>query len=108
MRFLPFNEGIAPPSKKKRDHAATVDERGLTWDPVRRSGKHASVRRRVLEAYGDTCHLCGKPGAKSMDHVIPRSQGGKYSLSNLRPSHAVCNQDRGVMPVEEARALMRK
>lgn len=71
-------------------------------------GQREKVRQKVLARHGDICHLCGKPGAKSMDHIVPRCQGGRFKPSNLLPAHAVCNQDRGLMPVEEARALMRK
>ena len=49
----------------------------------------------VLAAYGDTCHLCGKPGATTRDHLIPYSLGGTDELTNLRPAHRRCNSKRG-------------
>lgn len=57
------------------------------------------LRRATLEAYGTTCHLCGRPGADSADHLIPRSLGGPDTLENLRPAHLACNQSRGTAPV---------
>ncbi|MFW9221544.1 HNH endonuclease [Corynebacterium striatum] len=51
----------------------------------------------VLSEYGDTCHLCGRAGATTIDHVIPVAAGGDYSLENLRPAHASCNSSRGAM-----------
>lgn len=54
--------------------------------------------RRLVEAtlarYGTVCHLCGRPGATTADHVIPRSAGGDDSIENLRPAHARCNSSR--------------
>ncbi|KKO87262.1 HNH endonuclease [Corynebacterium ulcerans] len=55
----------------------------------------ARIRKQVLETYGDICHLCGRPGADSADHIIPRSRGGKDELDNLRPAHGRCNSSRG-------------
>lgn len=49
----------------------------------------------VLAEYGDTCHLCGKPGATTIDHIIPVCLGGDNSLENLRPAHRSCNSSRG-------------
>lgn len=64
----------------------------------------------VLEAYGTDCHLCGKgidlkaPRTASIkgyefglqvDHVIPLVKGGSDNLSNVRPSHALCNMRKG-------------
>ncbi|ANA87604.1 polynucleotide kinase [Gordonia phage Jeanie] len=55
----------------------------------------ARLRAATLEAYGTTCHLCGRPGADSADHLIPRALGGPDTLDNLRPAHLACNQRRG-------------
>ena len=52
-------------------------------------------KKKVLNYYGDTCHLCGKPGADTADHIIPRSRGGDNSLENQRPAHRSCNSSRG-------------
>lgn len=56
----------------------------------------AGKRARVLARDGYVCHLCGLPGADSVDHIIPRSRGGSDDESNLRAAHAVCNNRRGV------------
>ena len=56
-------------------------------------GRHAqTLRTRVLRA-SDVCHICGQPGADSVDHVIPRARGGTDDPSNLRPAHMFpCNR----------------
>lgn len=62
----------------------------------------------VLETYGDTCRLCGLPGANSADHIVPKSVAPEltWEISNLRPAHKRCNEIRGARdmpyPVETA------
>lgn len=66
------------------------------------SGRYArEVCARVFAAYGWTCHLCGRPGATTADHLIPRSKGGSDALANLRPAHTSCNSARGDMDLPE-------
>jgi 5-methylcytosine-specific restriction endonuclease McrA len=52
----------------------------------------------VLRTQGTTCWLCGRGGASTCDHVVPRSRGGDDALSNLRPSCQPCNSRRGNGP----------
>jgi len=55
----------------------------------------------VLRTYGDVCHLCGRPGSTSADHVIPRSKGGAvWDVANARPSHHKCNLRRGAQDLD--------
>lgn len=50
------------------------------------------IRDRILNA-SDVCYICGKPGADSVDHVIPKARGGTDDPSNLRPAHLhPCNR----------------
>lgn len=61
-----------------------------------RSGRASlAITRQVIAVYGDTCHLCGRPGATTRDHIIPYSHGGTDDLANLRPAHRSCNSRRG-------------
>ena len=64
------------------------------------NGRHV---RRVLDAvlatHGDTCVHCGLPGARSVEHVVPRSYCGLDTLDNCRPAHLVCNLSRGTKPM---------
>lgn len=74
---------------------------GLLADPAAPPEKWGGRKaqqyvRLTLAEYGTVCWLCGLPGAKSADHVIPRSRGGAvYSLLNLGPTHKRCNESRG-------------
>lgn len=40
---------------------------------------------------GPLCWICEKPGADTIDHVIPLSKGGGNDPGNLRPAHRACN-----------------
>lgn len=41
------------------------------------------------------CHLCHRPGATTVDHLLPVVLGGVTTLGNLRPAHHGCNSGRG-------------
>jgi endonuclease I len=47
------------------------------------------------------CYLCGQPiepGQEwNLDHMHPKSKGGKSDSGNLRPTHVTCNTARGNM-----------
>lgn len=58
---------------------------------------------------GGLCQLCFRPidfslagtnhrMAPSVDHIIPKSKGGKGTRDNLRLAHACCNGKRGNGP----------
>jgi len=57
------------------------------------------IARAVLAEHGDSCVHCGRHGARSVEHVVPRSYGGLDTLTNCRPAHLLCNQERGVRPM---------
>lgn len=57
------------------------------------TGRQRTERNRRLLAQNDVCYICGKPGADSIDHVIPLAKGGRDVISNLRPAHQnPCNR----------------
>lgn len=51
------------------------------------------------------CYLCGAPilsGQKwNLDHIYPKSNGGKTTPSNLRPTHYECNSAKGNMTIQQ-------
>lgn len=82
-----------------------------------------SLRKQVVETYGATCYLCGCNVAPvfliarvkkvsrglvifeadgrmqelpllTLDHLVPRSKGGKNTLENLRPCCNRCNVEK--------------
>lgn len=53
------------------------------------------TRRLVVARDNGICHLCGLPGAKSADHVIPHAMGGTDGMENLRAAHRNCNEKKG-------------
>jgi len=46
---------------------------------------------------GGVCWLCRTPCSwpATLDHVIPKSKGGKFVFMNLRLTHSDCNRRRG-------------
>lgn len=69
-------------------------------------GKFTSYRRLLpdlLELYGNFCFYCGNPieGTPDIDHVKPRSKGGKNALKNLRISCPSCNRSKGAKSLNE-------
>lgn len=65
--------------------------------------------RQLAEREGWVCHLCDEPIdpdatgplRATLDHLIPKSAGGGWQLSNLKLAHSQCNQDRGAKPLAE-------
>jgi len=55
----------------------------------------------VFAAYGRVCHLCGRDGADTVDHLVPTSvdPAGRWDVGNGRPAHRSCNSARGDSPV---------
>lgn len=57
-----------------------------------------SLRYRVIKESGGRCALCGatkKERPLDVDHIIPRSKGGKTEYENLQVLCSLCNQEKG-------------
>lgn len=62
-------------------------------------------RKKVFEADGYRCHLCGKktdpskaaphPKAPTLDHIVPLADGGRHERTNCRTAHFLCNSRKG-------------
>ncbi len=69
---------------------------------TRKSGGQNSNRKRKLKLElldrGDKCSICGlpvEPKEATLDHVVPRSKGGRGTKDNLKLAHYECNQLKG-------------
>lgn len=82
--------------------------RGHRWE---------AFTRMVVGYYGGLCHLCDHGGARQADHIILTAERPDlaWDLNNCRPAHGApgnrcpvcglhCNQIRGALSVERARA----
>jgi 5-methylcytosine-specific restriction endonuclease McrA len=69
-------------------------------------------RRNIFERDSNTCQYCGRRFSKSdltLDHVVPRSRGGRDSWENLVLACVNCNVRKGNRTPEEAQIrLVRK
>ena len=75
------------------------------------AARRRKIRAALVETQGMTCPCCGIemvepkssaiPGARDIrdaciDHIVPLSHGGKYTLSNLRLVCRACNEEHGL------------
>ena len=58
-----------------------------------------ALTRECLAYWGTVCHLCGRPGATTADHLVPRHLHGSDAPGNLRPAHLRCNSRRQDSPL---------
>ncbi len=68
------------------------------------------TKRNILRRDGYTCQYCGRKGNDmTVDHVIPRSQGGEDSWENLVCACTSCNSKKGERtPSQAGMPLLRK
>lgn len=72
---------------------------------IRGRKERPRIIRALYRRDGPDCALCGgwidpeappnSKGRLSIDHIVPRSEGGGNRLENLRLAHADCNNYRG-------------
>jgi len=68
-------------------------------------------RTNILARDNFECQYCARPltpKEATLDHVNPRSQGGKTTWENIVCSCASCNRKKGGRTPHEARMLLRK
>lgn len=54
-----------------------------------------ATRRRIFKRDGHECQYCGSKRNLTIDHVIPRSKGGKNTWSNMVTCCSRCNGYKG-------------
>lgn len=85
--------------------------------PVPATGlsKGEATRRKLIARDGDGCWFCGTALGDdcTLEHLVPKSKGGKNSLANYALAHRKCNEAAADMPLvgkialrEQMRAAM--
>ncbi len=68
-----------------------------------RRGELPLTKRNILRRDGHTCQYCGAKGeVMTVDHIVPRSQGGKDDWENLVCACFSCNHLKGERTPEQA------
>ena len=71
-----------------------------------RQGRSSTKRSRILMRDRFRCQYCGARGngfELTIDHIVPRSRGGRTSPDNLCAACFACNQRKGDRTPDEAR-----
>jgi 5-methylcytosine-specific restriction endonuclease McrA len=67
------------------------------------------TRREVFIRDGYACQYCGaRTKDLTIDHVVPRSRGGKHTWENLVSACRACNHRKGGKSPEDARMVLRR
>ncbi|MEL6670656.1 MAG: HNH endonuclease [Bacteroidota bacterium] len=69
--------------------------------------KVSLTRHNVMKRDGFQCQYCGSRDRLTLDHVIPRAQGGRTSWTNLVVACQPCNSEKGDRLPEEAGMSLR-
>jgi 5-methylcytosine-specific restriction endonuclease McrA len=67
----------------------------------------AVTRREVLRRDRHTCQYCGSTRQLTIDHVIPRSKGGKHTWDNVVAACDRCNSHKGDRLPQQAGMVLR-
>lgn len=80
----------------------------LTFASSERLWKVPPVNRReVLRRDKQTCQYCGSTKQLTLDHIMPRSRGGKHSWDNVVTACQGCNSLKGDRTPAEAKMPLR-
>jgi 5-methylcytosine-specific restriction endonuclease McrA len=82
----------------------------LPWPSIVRLKRYANVpykrvmlsRKNVLKRDQNTCQYCGAQANLTIDHVVPKSRGGRDTWENLVAACVTCNNQKGDSTPEEA------
>ena len=99
------NQAFCTGECRKWHSAAVKQER----DRTHFNQKTPAFKRRIYFKTDGRCGICRElidlalkyphPKSFSIDHIVPRSQNGGHSFSNLQPAHLDCNAKRGDSPI---------
>ncbi len=65
-------------------------------------------RQNIFKRDGGKCQYCGSTKDLTLDHVIPRSKGGRSSWDNLVSACKNCNSKKGDFTPEEANMPLKR
>jgi hypothetical protein len=63
-------------------------------------------RHRIMRRDGYTCVYCGSKKNLTIDHILPKSRGGRNTWQNLITCCSGCNRIKGDKTPEEAKMTM--
>ena len=66
------------------------------------------ARKNILRRDGHRCQYCGRRESLTIDHVLPKSRGGKDRWTNLVAACIECNNRKGNRTPEEANMKLRR
>ena len=66
------------------------------------------TRQNIFKRDGHHCQYCGTTEDLTLDHVLPKSRGGKTSWDNLATACKRCNSRKGDYTPEEANLKLRQ
>lgn len=78
---------------------------------VSRFGFVRCTRKNVLLRDGYQCQYCGvkcRPGAITIDHVVPRMRGGKTVWTNVVAACHTCNRKKGSRSLDDTGMILMK
>jgi 5-methylcytosine-specific restriction endonuclease McrA len=78
-----------------RSYAWPIVIRLLSFVRVPRHEARKITRRAVFARDGYACQYCGAAHRLTVDHVVPRSRGGRSTWDNVVTSCAPCNARKG-------------
>lgn len=66
------------------------------------------TRFNIFKRDNNQCQYCGTTNDLTLDHLIPRSKGGKSSWKNLVTACKACNAKKGDNTLEQAGLVLRR
>ena len=99
----------------KSEYKVRSADRAFPWPSVIRLKRYISMpyrtvilsRKNVLRRDRFRCQYCGSAHAVTIDHVLPKSRGGRDSWENLVAACIPCNNRKGNRTPEEANMPLR-
>lgn len=73
------------------------------------STQKRALRRLIYKRDNGRCRLCFQPVGfeeSTLDHIVPKAEGGGFEQENIRLAHKHCNQARGVLPTKQSPARL--